>query len=526
MSYRITVWCNDANVYKTSVSNSQIGYSDSYTYGDGRLDSDRKFSISGISGITRFTAEPAPDCTVVGWYYRLGSITGTQNWIAADGGSAPQGFTVGYDKNGNSTITYSGEQDIFIRAVGESNGSSGPVGSEWHPWESFNLGTADDGAKSADLFYVDANGEDVNGIGERQLHYGTVTFNRSGYVHFYSTSNLDLIGFLSDSPELAEDGSEPASILASDDDSGYLFNFDIEYYVTPGEYFLFVRGVSGSETGPAYVTVTEPWDLNDGYYGTLYGEEDEEVYLDEYAMCRRSVSFPKSGRVTLCLDANFGKQVWVSESSVWRQGYPSEELYYEYGAGAGPAFLVFDVVAGQEYYIWFRSNFNTAGYIKLNISEVEETIVVVQKWDWNASNGRASADETYDAYYAVQFHGRATDFSHLVWNDLVGKTQEFLDCTGRGTWTIGDNNYGYAESTTYTDLLSNAKMSASDTKLYAQKFNILRFCIGVMATFNNSTENNAIYQHYIRAGSWDMFSEEIVLGAYILALADKINQIE
>lgn len=146
-------------------------------------------------------------------------------------------------------------------------------------------------------------------------------------------------------------------------------------------------------------------------------------------------------------------------------------------------------------------------------------------WSWEKSNGSATDIQTANAYTACANKGLAANFSYKVWNDLVDKVQAFLDYTKRSLWTIGTNNYGYSASMTYKALLTNAKMSDTDAKLYAVKFNIVRFCIGVMVTFNNATENNSIYQHHEKTGSWDMSAKEDILGEYIIDLAKKINQI-
>ncbi len=179
--------------------------------------------------------------------------------------------------------------------------------------------------------------------------------------------------------------------------------------------------------------------------------------------------------------------------------------------------------AAQSHYVW-DGGWDDAPYsLKTSITVNLKTKPV--PWYWTQSNGLASAAQTSAAHSACVNKEYTKNFSFEVWNDLVNKVQEFLVYTERATWSIGSNNYGYSPSTIYTSLLANAKMTASDTKLYALKFNILRFCIGAMATFNNSEENNSIYQHYAKTGSWDMAKDEEVLGQYIIDLASKVNQI-
>lgn len=58
----------------------------------------------------------------------------------------------------------------------------------------------------------------------------------------------------------------------------------------------------------------------------------------------------------------------------------------------------------------------------------------VSPWTWSGSNGSASAAQTRAAYSAIQNRGNLSDFSYLVWNDMVDKVKEILDALeNRGT---------------------------------------------------------------------------------------------
>lgn len=58
-------------------------------------------------------------------------------------------------------------------------------------------------------------------------------------------------------------------------------------------------------------------------------------------------------------------------------------------------------------------------------------------WDWQASNGQATALQTSLAYNAITNGGLCIDFSKLVWNDIVDSTNKLLIAIGK-QW---DNKY-------------------------------------------------------------------------------------
>lgn len=93
------------------------------------------------------------------------------------------------------------------------------------------------------------------------IHMWTFTPSKSGYVRIYTTGSVDTFGYLSGSPDMNSDRSEPASNIMWDDDSGSNYNFRMEMYVSAGaEYYIFVRGSSGSETGYVTLHITSPKD--------------------------------------------------------------------------------------------------------------------------------------------------------------------------------------------------------------------------------------------------------------------------
>lgn len=458
MSYRITFYCNDERIYKTSVYVPYLSRTYSRTYGDSSLGDYEEFSVSGIQGSATFSVEPESGCKFYRWVYRIGSTDATKQYS--------------YDAD----FAYTGEQDIFIRAEGKTDGSETP----WRPVSGFDLGYVDYDAKTDHLFYYDM-GEKVDELGEYQVHHGQVLFSRSGYAHIYSSCSIDVIGFLSEGPDSSLDWSGPASVLASDDNSGDsedignygdFGNFDIRCYVEADKpYYLFVRSASGTETGFVRVTAEVPWALKASNYGTLQGSNAEDIYVSPFTMCRRAVKFNKSGKVTISTAGSLGVKGWLNTSTEWWHSSPVDEGV----AGANIDFnnfsLTATVKAGQQYYIWLKNlEVTSYGTVTLSVSDIEEEEQpAVAKWDWNKSNGSASDSETKDAYWAAEFKGATTDFSHKVWNDMCRKVKEIREAIGE-VW----NEY-YA---TYAETLMTAPGADGYYELTAKMYNSLRYNVG------------------------------------------------
>ena len=120
--------------------------------------------------------------------------------------------------------------------------------------------------------------------------------------------------------------------------------------------------------------------------------------------------------------------------------------------------------------------------------------IVVAAWNWNASNGDASAALTKAAKYAVDHKGSLSDFSYKVWNDMCKKVLDIENAAGL-QW-----NPKYAE---YLD----TKMSSTDKVLTADRFNSLRYNIG--RRYSTGIDE-------VKSG-WP------VLGSYFVTLTDCMN---
>lgn len=114
-------------------------------------------------------------------------------------------------------------------------------------------------------------------------------------------------------------------------------------------------------------------------------------------------------------------------------------------------------------------------------------------WSWSASNGSASAAQTQAAYNAVtKVPGYdLSDFSYLVWNDLVDKVDAFA--VYKSTTAVG----------------AGAKMSTGDKALSATRFNLLLTAVNAMAS----------------TGITSRSAGQLVYGAYFTTITSTLNNI-
>lgn len=121
---------------------------------------------------------------------------------------------------------------------------------------------------------------------------------------------------------------------------------------------------------------------------------------------------------------------------------------------------------------------------------------IPDKWSWTDSNGDATVAQTQAAYTAITNQGSLSDFSYLVWNDLVNKANMVIAANG-GSW-----NTAYGS-------LSATLMSRTDKAMTAQRFNALWYNLNQHTSTGLSavSPGNKIY------------------GSYFVALANAINNI-
>ena len=141
--------------------------------------------------------------------------------------------------------------------------------------------------------------------------------------------------------------------------------------------------------------------------------------------------------------------------------------------------------------------------------------MAITPWDWNASNGTATASQTRAAYNALITQGSTTSFSRYVWNDLVSKVNEVVRALNR-TWN--------AQHTT----MSGAKANYLYSNLTAAMFNSVRLNTNYPSW---RWQYDAVRTWYIGrtdvrgVSSFGDSGADIVYGAYILELAEKLNTV-
>jgi hypothetical protein len=142
----------------------------------------------------------------------------------------------------------------------------------------------------------------------------------------------------------------------------------------------------------------------------------------------------------------------------------SHYVYISAHASSGGEYTFTGMQPNTEYYVYCSvCRTDTGGYLTSLESDIFSTKSVfasVWMWDWQMSNGSATAEETRAAYNAIWNNEDTRNFSHLVWNDLVNKVKELLDVDVRA-W---DRKY-----LSYSDTL----MNYPPYKLTADKFNSL-----------------------------------------------------
>lgn len=406
MSYAVTVYFNDETIESTDIYTSYFSHTGYYD--------DDYYSTSGLTFSVKFTANPASDCNFTRWVYRLGSTSGTVQYSYSN------------------PFTYSGDQDIYIRAEGENT----DTGTEWTAWqeEQLDISTYE---QSRDIYNYSS---DAYQLEPYNVHRYTVVFDYSGYAHFYSISDIDTIGYLSDEYDWNSECSGPLYEIASDDDSGDGSNFDIEYYVTAGvEYNIYVRGYSGEETGAVTLCVTEPWNINSSSYGTLSAEKSESVSLKACTLYCRSMYFANGGTVTISTAGSVDTRGWLGTTSQWDRGEPTSYIASDDDSGSGSNFsMSFDVEAGQLYYVWFRGyDAGYTGSITLKITPPAEKVRPSNfSWtytktqggsfnltaaEWNSLTARINAFREYKGLsgYSFTYAYKGNDFTAVMYNQAV-----------------------------------------------------------------------------------------------------------
>lgn len=267
------------------------------------------------------------------------------------------------------------------------------------------------------------------------------------------------------------------------------------YYGGPDNIIIRAEGKaegSGGDSGGDDSGDEEPtqnWNWSWDHIGTITDVHNETTdgyrnYLYVYRL-----RFENDGVAAFYSSYSGDTIAWLSDSDDVDEAYgrPSGYILEQSYNSEGDFYFDCTVSANTYYYLFVRHIDREDGSdIDFYIEPPSSAGV-----EWNWSN---------EAYYAFLNKGKTTNVPYTEWNEFV----EFVE-----------------EKTGY--YLSSALMTYSDTKLYADKFNVVREAIGSVNTFKNGT--NSIKDHYNATGSWNMASKEVVKGQYFVDLTKYLNDI-
>ena len=241
-----------------------------------------------------------------------------------------------------------------------------------------------------------------------------VTFANKGLVHIYTIGDVDTYGYLSDSSAWNSDNTGPSNVLYYSDDIGNGdYNFCLDCEVKKGTYYLFIRGARTSDYGETTICVTEPWTLNSASLGTPNSSTSEEIYVEPLTLYRRSISFPKSGKVTISTSGtDVDTYGYLSDSQSWYDGAPDSWIARDDDSGGDGNFSITkEVKSGTTYYIFFKALSRTAeaGYTTLKVSAVKSESVKPDAFAW-----------TYDKIKGEEFNLTAEE-----WNTFTARINAF-----------------------------------------------------------------------------------------------------
>lgn len=158
-------------------------------------------------------------------------------------------------------------------------------------------------------------------------------------------------------------------------------------------------------------------------------------------------------------------------------------------------FYTFRNVPSGRYRVYCSWSTTSSGQGNSDYVIIGSSGVSIDRWDWSASNGSATANQTVVAYDVISNKGNTAEFSYKVWNDLVDKVVEVYDAI-EGSW-----------NTKYLTWKAT-RMQSDDRILTADRFNSLRYNIGI----NVST------------GIDEVSRGDPVMGWYFERLTNRLNE--
>jgi hypothetical protein len=284
-----------------------------------------------------------------------------------------------------------------------------------------------------------------------------------------------------------------------------------KYYGSAGnDIYIAAEGqTSGGGSGGGDDGEDDSWSVvNKGSLGTITTQQDISLTIASYEVYRYAVQFAYEGTAIFYTTGSVNTFGQYSDNTTFDSSKGSADyIKQDNDGGDGNNFYITSktVSAGTTYYVWVSgSSGGDTGTTTLHIiPPAKPATETVKKWSWSASNGSASATQTSSAYNAVANKKATTNFSHLVWNDMVDKVNEVIKAYSSGkSW---DSTYA-----TY----SNTKMSTTPYYLTAVKFNSLRNNIEIVGNYLSLGYKTDIGK--VEPGNH-------VKGEYLLALVDYIN---
>ncbi len=233
--------------------------------------------------------------------------------------------------------------------------------------------------------------------------------------------------------------------------------------------------ISGGGSGGDEIT----WEQTSHTLGSVdefASKSAEDLKFDSYTIKRYSVQFAVAGIASVLLygSSNYDVACYVTEGTSWDDIGGEPESPIDYGDSLFSEInLNFNVETNRTYYIWVRelSGLSVSTDILLSVSIIPLSTPSIDHWTWKKTNGKATDQQTQDAYTAIKNNGFTRNFSYLVWNDMVDKVNDIIKAFGR-VWDYGD--YG-----TY----SETKMKGPNEILTSRKFNALRNNIEIIGLY-------------------------------------------
>lgn len=367
MSYKITCYCNDETIKKTTVSITTAG-TYSGTYGSSSLGDYEEFVVASLdsSWSATFSVTPASGCSFYRWVYRVGSSTAKQQYSYS------------------STFKYTGGQDIYIKAEGTQDVET------WDLDDSVYFGSISSSV-SEEIY-----------ISRMTMFRIGVFFNYAGTATFYTTGSTDTYGYVGQGQAFDEYDGVPDSYYASDDDGADDGgNFLISRSVSVGsQYYMWVRGYSESTSGYTTVHIDPPartWTLNSTSLGTVTSKRTVSLSLGAYTLYMRTVTFSTSGTAKFYTTGSTDTRGYLSTSDTWDNSTGRPTSYVasndDYNNDANFT-ITYDVTAGTTYYIWVRCYGATDTGSATLVIEPPVNTWTVQSYSFGTISSEASASFT------------------------------------------------------------------------------------------------------------------------------------